>query len=86
MGEWRASQRRLGVHLCRPGDDLFSRLYSRLGHGNGLPVKSFDLFGLLRKGRDEHSPWHVLLSLDSDLCRLLYLDEPARHQDIGTIE
>ena len=82
----RLSQRRFSLHLCRAGDALRSGLRSRLGHGDGLPLEPAHLYGLLRKSRDEHCPWPILLCLDYHLCGILYLGESARHQDLCTVE
>ena len=67
------------------GQEMHSSLGYIVGWGMVMDylAESSDLHGLLRQSCDEYPSWLLLLRLDSLLRRLLYLDEPARHQDLG---
>ena len=69
MGAWRGlSQRRVGFHLCGPGNQSGARLRHWLEHGDGLHAESDDLHHLDQPASTRVCPWRRLLGL-GDLLR-----------------
>ena len=81
----RVPQRRLRLHLRRPGDPSRARLRHGLEHGDGLHPEPADLHGDLRQARRERSvrPRTPLLRVGGLLRPALHDPQPARRQNLG---
>ena len=77
------SQRGLGVHLCRAGNQSRGRLHHRLEHGDGLHAESAHLHDLVRAGGSSICSRRAGSYLENFLRRGLHSAQHSGDQNLG---